>query len=284
RQDDVAKVDVELSIVLRSVADAALDGARAGGGRIYSLGVAGDAHRVELLPLSARSARRLSPLQKTNIALLSALGILIVIALATPIVIKRSEIKALAPLVDNARNEAEATRKVESEYQHLHQEYQVAVGKKYAAFQAVDIVEDLTKLLPDTTWLQNFEMKVVPGSTGSTKGTTTKLTIREIQIIGEAASASKMIELLEQSRLLQNSTQRAQTTRGAQPNTERFQIATEVKPRMAPEAIDLFAPPEKPAVLTPSTPQAAQTSAPAPAALPAPASPPALPATPRVTP
>ncbi len=295
-QDEATRIDVELTIVLRRVADAAIEQVRANGGRVYSLGIAGDSHQVELLPQAARPARRLSRLQKINIALLAGLGVLIVIALVTPIVIKRSEIKALVPLVDKARIEAEATRKVESEFQRLHQEYQVAVGKKYATFQAIDIVEELTRLSPDTTWLQNFEMKV---AAGSTKGAVTKPPTREIQIIGEAASASKMIELLEQSRLLQNTTQRALTTRGSQPNTERFQIATEVKPRAAPALIDLFNLVDKPAALAPNPlPTAVATQAnilpaaavpatvtPAPMASPAgQLRPPTMPAKPAVTP
>lgn len=257
--DGAPKIDVALTMVLRRLADNAMDRVRAAGGRVYSLGVAGDNQHLELLPLAARPARRLTPLQKINIGLLVALLVLIIASLVTPIVMLRSQIKILAPLVDKARVEAEATRKIETEFQRLQQEYQLATGKKYASYPLLDVVEEMTRLSPDTTWLQSFEMKYSPGAT---KGSSTKLPVREIQIIGEAASASKMIELLEQSTLLQNTTQRAQTTRGAQPNTERFQIATEIKPRSAPEMIDLFAAADS-----------AAANAPTPAPTPAPAMP-----------
>ena len=242
--DGVAKVDVALTMVLRRVVDGALQGVRSAGGRVYSLGVVGDQHHIELLPTNDRPARRLTTLQKVNLGLLLAVVVSVLAALVVPTLLTRSHINAMTPLVEKARVEAEATRKIESEYQRLQQQYQIAAGKKYAAFPAIDIVEELTKLSPDTTWLQSFEMKLVP----ATKGSTGKPATREIQMIGEAASASKMIELLEQSTLLQNTTQRAQTTRGSQPNTERFQIATEVKTRTAPEMIDLLAEVEKPAV------------------------------------
>ncbi len=247
--DGAAKIDVGLTMVLRQLADGALARVRAGGGRVYSLGVVGDTHHLELLPQSDRPARRLTTRQKINIGLLVALLTLIVAALVTPIAMMRGQIKTLAPLVDKARSEAEATRKVEAEFQRLQQEYQLATGKKYASYPLLDVLEEMTRLSPDTTWLQSFEMKLAPGAT---KGGSTKLPTREIQIIGEAASASKMIELLEQSKLLQNTTQRAQTTRGAQPNTERFQIATEIKPRSAPALIDLFAVPDTPAAIAPA--------------------------------
>ncbi len=269
--DGAAKIDVGLTMVLRQFADGALERVRASGGRVYSLGVVGDIHHLELLPPSDRPARRLTTMQKINIGLLVTLLVLIIAALVTPIALMRGQIKTLTPLVDKARSEAEATRKIEAEFQRLQQEYQLATGKKYASYPLLDVLEEMTRLSPDTTWLQSFEMKLAPGST---KGASTKLPTREIQIIGEAASASKMIELLEQSKLLQNTTQRAQTTRGAQPNTERFQIATEIKPRSAPETIDLFAVADTPAAVVPA-PAIGATDAAKPAAT---AAPPATPA------
>lgn len=245
--DGAAKIDVELTIVPRRFADAAMAQVRANGGRVVSLGVVGDAQHIELLPPTARPARRLTTLQKTNLGLLGVLALFILAAMATPIALQRGRIIALSPLVEKARIEAEATRKIEAEYQRMQQQYQTAVGKKYAAFQAIDIVEELSRLSPDTTWLQSFEMKTAPVP----KGAAAKPPVREILIQGEAASASKMIELLEQSKLLQNTTQRAQTTRGSLPNTERFQIATEVKPRLAPALVALPAPADKPAAVVP---------------------------------
>lgn len=264
--DGLAKVDVELTLVLRRVVDVALQRVRSAGGRVVSLGLVGDSHHIELLPINDRPARRLTTLQKINIGLLLALLLSMLAAVVVPIVLTRNHINVLTPLVEKARIEVETTRKIEREFQRLQQQYQIAVGKKYAATPAIDIVEELTKLSPDTTWLQSLEMKLVPAS----KGTTAKPATREIQMIGEAASASKMIELLEQSALLQNTTQRAQTTRGSQPNTERFQIATEVKPRTAPEMTDLLAAAEKPVVIAPAVPP---PSAPFPTSPPPPPSP-----------
>ena len=245
--DGVTRIDIALSLVQRRIADKAMEAIRRNGGRVTSLALVGESQAIELLPESARPAKRLSRLQKINLALLLLLAMLMIMAISVPIIMKRNDVKLLTPLVEKARNEAEATRKIETEFQRLYQEYQYAMGKKYAAYPAVDIVEELSKLSPDTTWLQNFEMKLAPQSAKNVAG---KTPIREIQIIGEAASASKMIELIEQSKLMQNTTQRAQTTRGALPNTEKFQIATEVKPRAAPELVDLIALADKPAATT----------------------------------
>jgi general secretion pathway protein L len=264
--DGVARIDVQLTIVLRRVVAPVIDRIRASGGTVYSVVITNPAngHTLEMLPVAEWTPRRLSQLQKINLGLLATLFALCFAAIVVPIAQRRAEVIALQPMVDKARNEADATRKIEAEFQRLSQEYQMATTKKYQAYAVVDIIEELTRLSPDTTWLQSLEMKSPPGAG---KG---KNSIREVQLIGEAASASKMIEALEQSPLLQNTTQRAQTTRGSQPNTERFQIATELKPRVMPEMIDLIA--EPPATPMPTGPAVPSASTPTPAA-PTPAAP-----------
>ena len=249
--DGVARVEVDITVALKKIVDAATARVREGNGRVVSLGIAADTFHTELLPESERPARRLSTLQKVNIGLLALLLVLITVAIVVPIFMKRSDVKLLAPMVDKARLEAESTRKVEAEFQRLQREYQVAANKKYANYQVVDILEDVTRISPDTTWLQVFELKTAPLA-AKNSANAGKPQIREIKLEGEAASAAKMIELLEQSKFLQNTTQRAQTTRGAQPNTEFFRLSTEVKPRLAPPLVDLLALPEKPAAVIPA--------------------------------
>jgi len=237
--DGVARLDVELTMVLRRVMAAAVERVRGAGGAVYSAVITNPAGgaTTELLPVTERAPRRLTQLQKLNLGLLGLLVVLIAAAVAVPIAQRHAEMTELAPRVEKARAEADVTRKIESEFQRLSQEYQLAMTRKYQAYAVVDIIEELTRLSPDTTWLQSLEMRAPAGAAKANKS------VREVQLIGEAAAASKMIELLEQSPLLQNTTQRVQTTRGTQPNTERFQIVTELKPRSMPEMIDLLAAP-----------------------------------------
>ncbi|MGZ6868922.1 MAG: PilN domain-containing protein, partial [Frankiaceae bacterium] len=84
-------------------------------------------------------------------------------------------------------------------------------------------IEEMTRLLPDNTWVQQFELKTV----GKT---------REVQVTGETSSSSKLIEILEGSTLLRNATPRGTEVRGALPNTVRFQIGAETRPHPQPEA------------------------------------------------
>lgn len=232
--DGVARIDVELTMVMRRVVATAIQRVREAGGAVYSAVIRQPAGNTrELLSAAERAPRRLSALQKINLGLLCLLVGLIVAAAAVPILQRHAQVIELAPRMEKARGEAEATRKIEAEFQRLSREYQLAMTKKYQSYAALDIIEELTRLSPDTTWLQSLELRAPSGAAKPSKG------VREVQVIGEATTASKMIELLEQSPLLQNTTQRAQTTRGTQPNTERFQIAAELRPRVVPEKVDL---------------------------------------------
>ena len=225
--------NVELIAVPRQTLQPVLQSLREAGASLLSIGIAHDSGspRFDLLPLVEKPARRITRGQIINLVLLGLIAALVMAAVIVPIGQKRERAIALLPLLQKAQTEAEVTRKIESEFTRLWQEYNFAVSKKYATQPALEVVEELSRISPDTTWLMTLEMKTIANKSGGP--------IHEVQLMGEAASASKMIELLEQSRLLQNATQRAQTTRGSQPTLERFQIATELRPRALPLAMSL---------------------------------------------
>ena len=96
------------------------------------------------------------------------------------------------------------------------------VSRKHAAYPVVSVLEELARTFPDTTWVQKLDIKPIGK-------------VREVILLGEAQSTSKVIENLEQSplSLFQNSKQQSATTR-LQSNTERFHVSAEVKPRPMP--------------------------------------------------
>lgn len=248
---DSATLQVELIAVPRAAVTPLFTSLRAAGYTISSLTLANHSHQsdCELLPADEKPARHLSLRQRLQLTLLLIVCLLTLAAIVLPIWQKRETALALQPVVDHARTEAEGTRRVEVEYQKLAQEYQYLANRKQSLYPVLEVLEELTRLAPDTTWLQSFEIKTTPK-------------VREVQLSGETESASKIIESLEKSPLLQNASQRSQTSRGSQPNLERFQITTEIKPRPLPAVVNLIEPAEKPAPSTKITPpETAGTSA-----------------------
>jgi general secretion pathway protein L len=220
-------IDVELAVAPKARADALIATAREAGlsvGEMIVEPAAVGARVVDLLPVSMKPAAKWGQRTRWNLVLLALAVVLALIAVLLPVWQKRERVIALIPLVEKAGAEFAVNRKVYDEYAKLAGEYNHIATKKHGAQPALALIEEVTRMSPDTTFVQTFELK--------TSGKT-----RELTMMGEAASASKVIESLEQSPLFQNATQRAQTTRGSQPNTERFHIATEVKPRPIPTAV-----------------------------------------------
>ena len=221
---------------------------------------------LDVLPSVERGERDKPRERLAKQLLAGAALVLLLAALAVPALRKRSEVLAIRPALDRAYADAQATEALIRDLERQVADYNFLLARKHGTHPALALVEEVSRLLPDNTWLQQMEIK------GAGKG-------REVVISGETISSSKLIEILEQSRLLQNAAPRGTVTRGTQPGTERFVIAAEARPRPQPEAVPVTQA-RAPVTATPGfAPPQAAPAAPAPA----PAQP-AAPATATLTP
>lgn len=253
RDAAAGQIGIELAIARRDVVDARVQQLRSMGVSVQGVSLRDDAARgssgFDLLPSEQRGARETPRERLVRIALLAAVGVLFLAALILPVWKKRQEVISLHPQVSKAKQEAEATDAIVRELEKQAADYNFLLAKKHANYPAAAYLEEITRLMPDNTWLQQLDLK--------TSGKT-----REVQMTGETPSSSKLIELFEQSKVLQNASPRGTVTRGAGPGTERFMIVAETRPRSLPDA-----------QAVPATPAAAAA---APAAAPAPAPPAAV--------
>src|SRR5690348_14080603 len=212
----------------------------------------GPAPALDLLPSEQRGERESASQRRMQGALLAAVAVLLALALFVPIWKKRETVIALQPLVAKARQDAEATDRLARTLERQVSDYNFLLTRKYTTYPVLAYIEEVTRLLPDNTWVQQLDIR--------TSGKT-----REVQITGETTSSSKLIEILEQSKLLRNATPRGTVTRGSTPNSERFMIAAEAPPRALPEAAPIIpgastapapAPPPAPAAAAPAPPPA----------------------------
>ena len=234
-------IEVLLAVAARAVVDPLLATVRQAGLSVDAITVAGAepaAQTIELLPANDKPARKWGNLPRLNLALLAGALLLGLVALLLPIWQKREEVIALNALVGKVSADYEISRRVNDEYTKLANEYNYVTGKKQGMHSSLAILEELTRISPDTTAAQSLDLK----STGKT---------REVTLIGEAQAASRVIEALEQSPLFQNASQRSQTRRGSLGTNEWFHIATELKPKPLPVAIPLDDKPLEPVVAPP---------------------------------
>ncbi len=238
RRDAVREsIEILLAVAPRNSVDSLLSQLRAAGLAVDAVSVESQdaaVRAIDLLPAADKPARKWGNLLRLNLGLLVAALLLLLVAVLLPIWQKREAVIALNPVADKASADFQLSQRLFDEYTQLAGEFNYIAGKKHANHPPLVVLEELAKISPDTTSLQNFDLKV----NGK---------IREVTLIGEAQAASKVIEVLEQSPLFQNATQRSQTRRGSQGTNEWFHVATEIKakslpPSSIPEAAALIVP------------------------------------------
>jgi general secretion pathway protein L len=266
-----------MAVARRDVVDARLERLRALGVSVQGVGLREEpvhpGAAIDLLPAAQRGEGESKNERMLRRVLIAAVVLLLFAVLFLPIWQKRETVIAVSPVVAKARQDAEATDAIARQLEQQVADYNFLLAKKHGNYPALAFIEEISRLLPDHTWVQELQLK----NTGKT---------RELQIQGETSSSAKLIETMEQSSLLQNATPRGTVTRGSTPGSERFMIVAEAKPRPQPESIALAdlptpvtgpgAPPApaaapRPAPAAPPPKAATVTPTPAPATPPAPA-------------
>ena len=200
---------------------------------------------------------------------IAVLAVVALVAVALPIWQKRDYVIALSGVVEEARKRAAESDALRGELEQLAADYNFALGRKYAFPGTVQLLDDVSKLLPDDTWLTQFEVKSAP------KG---KEPHREVLLRGESANAGRLVSLLEESKLFEQAAPRSPTTKIQPPPGEIFDLGAQLKALDAPAPVELSlaaaaaAPPEGGGAAPPTTPAppSPPASAPEPATGPAP--------------
>ncbi len=154
------------------------------------------------------------------------------VLLAVPLIKKREVIIALHPVVASAQRQAAAVDALRHEQERLETEHNFPVQQKLAVPSRVVLLEEITRILPDNTWLQQLEIRG-----------------NDVSMIGTTLASAKLIGLFEQSALLENAHFKAPLVKG-QGGEERFQLGATMKaidPAEALEALRALHEPSRPA-------------------------------------
>ena len=256
---------VDLAAARRSLVDTVLRQAESFGARVVGVTVdppaTASASRLNLLPPDRRvAAPGFLRWQFVLPAALLALGV--VAALILPIWQKRSEAIALLDLSEQARNRAAVSDRLRTELEQRVGDYNFALERKYAFPGTLQVLDDVTRILPDDTWLTQLEIHAMRGKDAQ----------REVTLRGESANAGRLVSLLEDSKLFTQSAPRSPTTKIQPGPGEIFDVSAHVKPQPTPPLLpmDMTAPPPAPVPPRPappppppSTPASAANGAPA---------------------
>lgn len=162
---------------------------------------------------STTPSKRFQQRLRINAVLLLLTLLLAAAVIALPLWQKRNTAIAMNSLLLEAKAAAQQTQSLRDRMDALASEYKFPVDLKNSRPSAFLLVNQLSKLLPDDTYVSNLEI------TGS-----------DVQIQGETGSSSKLIELMENSGFLKEASQKSSLTQIPGTTVERFHIAAKASP------------------------------------------------------
>jgi len=180
-----------------------------------------------LATTSERSEQAASSSRWINQLLFVLCLVLAAALIAVPLWQKRQYVIELQPIETSAKADAEAANVLQRQLEKQVNDYNLPLSRKHGAPLVVQVLEDLSKRLPDDTWAQSLEIKSVPNQKG-----------REVVVQGETGSGGKILQIMQESPLLKDPVFKATMTRVA-PTAERFHIAGELVPAVAPKPLML---------------------------------------------
>lgn len=220
---------VELATARRNVVDPLIRHAESWGASVAGVSAdppdAPSAEPLNLLPPDRRPARM--PFRRWQFWLpFALLASFVVAATVLPVWQKRDYAIALAELTDRARGQAAVSETLRAEIERQVADYNFALERKFTYPPAVQILDDVSRLMPDDTWLTQLELRTSRG----------KEVQRELSLRGESANAGRLVTVLEDSRLFTQAAPRSPTTKIQPGPGEIFDVGAQLKPLPPPPA------------------------------------------------
>ncbi|MHB8723966.1 MAG: PilN domain-containing protein [Casimicrobiaceae bacterium] len=180
--------------------------------------------RVNLLPDELRAAMPAWTRWQVIVPAV-LLVVLAAAALVLPLWQKRQEAIALNRVSEAARHRAEASDALRTELERKTGDYNFALQRKYEYPGTVQVLDDVTRILPDDTWLTQLEFHTGRG----------KDAMRTIVLRGESANAGRLVALLQDSKLFTQAAPRSPTTKIQPGPGEIFDVGAQVVAALTPQ-------------------------------------------------
>jgi general secretion pathway protein L len=215
RDPTAQRLRIELIVVPRPIIDQAL----AVAGRLQL-----DADRIDiadhggtlagsgnLLPSRSPVTRQRGRERTLVYALGAAAAALAIVAVYLPIHSMQRTADSLQEQFEAAKKSAVAAAALQKEIDALRKDELFLVDRKRDRPTVSKLLLEATGLLPDDTWLSEWQ-----------------LAGNEMQLTGYAGSASALVNLLEQSKIFHNTTFQSPVVQDSKSGRERFHVATQI--------------------------------------------------------
>ncbi len=213
RSSQHRQLHVELLVAPRRSMDALLESLQSTGLQpdvVSTKSSANTVFDVNLLPKEQRPTRHRTT-QRLNIGLAALLVVLTAAAIITPVQQKKQALAALEQTVAAAMEASEESAKLRREIEQMTNASTRLVEMKAARPMTTRILDELTRITPDDTWLNRVDIRG-----------------NEIQIQGESSTAATLIGLIGGSVLFKNPQFRSPVTKVPRTERERFHLSADL--------------------------------------------------------
>jgi len=148
-----------------------------------------------------------------NAFMAALLGTMIFGTVLIPVWKKRETAIALNKIAVHAKEQALLGQALRSTLENSIVDHNFLPDRKAASLSRFLLINELSKLVPDDTWISQLD-----------------ITETEIQLQGETASASKLVELMEDSGFFRGTGSKSPLTKVQGTSVDRFHLGAELKP------------------------------------------------------
>ena len=212
RSKATRQISVELIVTPREPLDRALEHLAGSGWQPLSVFLEGDSRSRDynLIPQQYKPKGN-KVTESINIGLTSAILAVLILALVLPAWITRSELLRTQAEIKKTTKAAKEVEGLKEQAEKLFHQAQFLQDKKRSEPILVDALEELSRVIPDDTWLNGLQYSN-----------------HRIVIQGQSPSASGLLKQIEGSRHFKDVSFLSPVTKDAGGSLERFQIAFEV--------------------------------------------------------
>lgn len=212
RNNETGQLRLEIFVIPRIEVDQAVSAVTDRGFSLSGVDIIdGDkALGLNLLP-AERRFRSVNRKARMNLALGAACAVLLAMVMAQSIYLREHQVAELEDAIAEVQGEAREVMKIKKQIQESSEAAGFLATRRSEVPLAIEVLADITRILPDDTYLDRLV-----------------ITNSSVQLQGKSQNAQRLIELVNESGLLDEAAFRGSTRLDARSGLEIFEVNAEI--------------------------------------------------------
>lgn len=208
RDADAGQVSIELFVVPRAVVDRQIETLSARKLTLAGVDIGEDSTTLglNLLPPDRR-VRATSPRTRTNAALAASCVLLLIAVMAGSLQLRQHQLEELELAIADVQGEARQVMRIKENIKDTSEAAGFLATRRAEMPMAIEVLADVTRILPDDTYLDRLVISK-----------------DKVQMQGKSQNAQQLIELVNESDLLDEAAFRGSTRLDARSGLEIFEV------------------------------------------------------------